>query len=90
MRTTRVVSISMPPEMLKETERLAREEDRTVSELIREAVRCYRHERRWRRTLAYGRARAKALGIQEGDVVPLIREFRRSLRRKPTRSDAAQ
>jgi Arc/MetJ-type ribon-helix-helix transcriptional regulator len=74
--------------MLRETERLAREENRTVSELIREAVRCYRQERQWRRTLAYGRARAKALGIREGDVVPLIHEFRRS-RRKEAGGEAA-
>jgi len=80
----------MPPEMLRETERLAREENRTVSELIREAVRCYRQERQWRRTLAYGRARAKALGIRESDVAPLIREFRRSRRRKQAGSGVAR
>jgi CopG family transcriptional regulator/antitoxin EndoAI len=90
MRTTRVLSISMPPEMLREAERLAREENRTISELVREALRCYRQDRQWQQTLAYGRARARALGIRESDVVPLIHEFRRSRRRKVAARDAAK
>ena len=41
MRTTRVYSITMPPEMAKQAERLARKENRTMSELMREALRRY-------------------------------------------------
>jgi predicted DNA-binding protein len=41
MRTTKVYSITMPPEMAKEAERLARKEHRTMSELMREALRSY-------------------------------------------------
>ena len=41
MRTTRVYSITMPPEMAKQAERLAKKENRTMSELIREALRRY-------------------------------------------------
>jgi len=77
MRTTKVLSISMSPEMARETERLAHEENRTISELIRQALRGYREDRRWQRTLAYGRARARALGIKERDVVPIVRGVRR-------------
>ena len=41
MRTTKTVSISMPPAQLKAAERLAKKENRTMSELFREAFRVY-------------------------------------------------
>ena len=42
MRTTKVYSITMPPEMARQAERLAKKENRTMSELMREAFRRYR------------------------------------------------
>jgi Arc/MetJ-type ribon-helix-helix transcriptional regulator len=36
-----VYSITMPPEMAKQAERLAKKENRTMSELMREALRRY-------------------------------------------------
>jgi len=41
MRNTKVYSITMPPEMAKRVERLAKKENRTMSELMREALRRY-------------------------------------------------
>jgi Arc/MetJ-type ribon-helix-helix transcriptional regulator len=41
MRTTKTISISIPPGQLKEMTRTARRENRTMSELIREAYRRY-------------------------------------------------
>src|SRR5947207_8721643 len=41
MRTTRVYSITMPPNLAKQAERLAKKENRTMSELMREAFRRY-------------------------------------------------
>jgi predicted DNA-binding protein len=41
MRTTKGFSITMPPEMAKQAERLAKKENRTMSELMREALRRY-------------------------------------------------
>ena len=46
MRTTKVLSVSLPPEMLSRAEQLARDEDRTMSELVREALRSYEALRR--------------------------------------------
>jgi metal-responsive CopG/Arc/MetJ family transcriptional regulator len=40
-RTTATFTISLPPEMLAELERVRRQEHRTRSELIREALRRY-------------------------------------------------
>jgi predicted transcriptional regulator len=41
MRTSKVLSVSLPPEMLSRVENLARTEDRTVNELVRETIRTY-------------------------------------------------
>jgi Arc/MetJ-type ribon-helix-helix transcriptional regulator len=41
MRNTKVYSITMPPEMARQAELLARKEHRTMSELMREALRRY-------------------------------------------------
>jgi hypothetical protein len=45
MRSTRNVSITMPTAMVKEAERLAKHEKRTMSELLREAFRQYKERR---------------------------------------------
>jgi metal-responsive CopG/Arc/MetJ family transcriptional regulator len=45
MRTSRTLSVSMPPAQLKQVERLARKENRTLSELVREALRQYQQKR---------------------------------------------
>ena len=41
MRTSKVLSVSLPAEMLSRVEKMARVEDRTMSELVREALRAY-------------------------------------------------
>lgn len=45
MRNTKVYSITMPPEMAQQAERLAKQESRTMSELMREAFRRYQVEK---------------------------------------------
>ena len=47
MRTTQTWTVSLPPNLLRDAERAAKEEDRTKSELVREALRLYIEERRW-------------------------------------------
>jgi Arc/MetJ-type ribon-helix-helix transcriptional regulator len=41
VRTTKTISISLPPKQLKAAERIAKRENRTMSELVREALRRY-------------------------------------------------
>ena len=86
MRNTRVVSISLPAEMLTEAEALAKEENRTMSELVREALRAYKREREaWRGLLDYGKAKGRAAGVKnEDDAVRAVREFRQNKRRLKT------
>ena len=76
MRTTRVMSLSLPPKLLREAERLARREGRTRSELLREALRRYVADSRWRELREFGRSQARKLRIDEADVEQLIAEYR--------------
>ncbi|MGO9605812.1 MAG: CopG family ribbon-helix-helix protein [Candidatus Binataceae bacterium] len=76
MRTTKVTSLSLPPKLLREAERLARREGRTKSELLREALRRYVADSRWRQLQEFGRSQARKLGIEEVDVERLVTEYR--------------
>src|ERR1700722_10975134 len=76
MRTTTGISITLPPEMLKRAKKLAGKENRTMSELIREAFREYERKRRWDEINDYGKAKAAQLSITEEDVPRVVKEFR--------------
>jgi CopG family transcriptional regulator / antitoxin EndoAI len=82
MRTTKTLSVSLPPEQLKEMEKLAKKENRTMSELIREALRRYQYQQQLQEIRVRARAKADELGITEADVVPLIHQFRKERREK--------
>ena len=86
MRTTAPVSITLPAEMLKRAKRLAQIENRTMSELMREAYREYERKRRWDEVNDYGREKAAALGITEKDVPRIVKEWRKEQREKANRS----
>jgi CopG family transcriptional regulator / antitoxin EndoAI len=78
MRTTPTLTVSLSPDLLREAERTAREENRTKSELVREALRFYIEERRWRKIQREINARAQAIGItSEEDVDRLIHSMRK-------------
>ena len=47
-RNTETITFSLPPEMAQRLRQVAEEEDRTVSALLREAIRLYMEEREWR------------------------------------------
>ena len=48
-RNTETITFSLPPEMAQRLRQVVREEERTVSELLREAIRLYMEEREWRK-----------------------------------------
>jgi predicted transcriptional regulator len=85
MRSTKTLSVTLPPEMLSRAEKLARKENRTMSELVREALRYYERQRWWEETTAYGQSRARALGIGEQDIEQLVHEARRDNRNRRRR-----
>ena len=80
MRTTKVLSVTLPDEMLKQAKRRAKLENRTMSELVSEALRRYEWSEFLRETQEYGRKRAAELGITEADVSRLIKESRQEQR----------
>ena len=77
MATTRVRSLSLPSDLVREAERLAKQEGRTKTEVLREALRRYGEERRWRGLQRYGAGRARKVGLRAPDVERAIQEFRR-------------
>ncbi|MCX6089919.1 MAG: ribbon-helix-helix protein, CopG family [Candidatus Atribacteria bacterium] len=77
MRTSKIQSLSLPPEMAREMEKLAREEGMTKSELFREALRQYIRKNKWDKIREYGIQKAIELGIEsEEDIEKLIDEYR--------------
>jgi len=72
--------ISLPKAQLQDMEEMARKENLTLSELIRNAYRGYRYRRTLKGLNESGRAVAADLGIAETDVVPIIRQFRKDRR----------
>lgn len=76
-RTTRTVTLSLPPEMADKIEELMKKEGRTRSELLREALRQYVEDREWREILRYGRMKAKEKGITEDQVEDIVDAYRK-------------
>ena len=66
-RTTEIITISLPPEMAEQVRELMKEEDRTMSGLIREALRLYMDEREWLRRERRHRAEARRNEQQEAE-----------------------
>ncbi len=58
-RNTDTITFSLPPEMARTLRQVVEEEDRTVSELLREAIRLYMEEREWRRRERLERLRSR-------------------------------
>ncbi|MGB4782551.1 CopG family ribbon-helix-helix protein [Candidatus Methylomirabilis sp.] len=78
MRTTKTWTISLPPKLVREAERTAKEEHRTKSELVREALRLYLEDQQWRTLQRKTALQAQALGIRtEEDVDRLVHAIRK-------------
>ena len=79
-RTTKTMSVSLSPEMVKEVERLATIENKSKSQLFRDMFTLYeemQQERRWQNVRRAGTRAVKRLGItSEEDIDKLIHEVR--------------
>jgi len=58
-RKTKTITFSLPPEMAEQVQNVMKEEGRTMSELIREALRNYIEEREWLRAIRYERLKER-------------------------------
>ena len=82
MRTTKPITVSLPVDLLQETQRIAREEARTRSELIRDALQQYLASRRWRCLRQWGAETAERLGLKtEADLQRLLDDVRAERRK---------
>ena len=95
MATRRLITISLPPLLLKQTEQLAREERRTKSELLREAFRFYVETRTVRRAAMRDRAlavidavQARTKGVGSNEIRTIVREAVAAARRAKRRARA--
>jgi CopG family transcriptional regulator / antitoxin EndoAI len=85
MRTTKPITVSLPLDLLQETQRVALEEARTRTDLIRDALRQYLASRRWQRLREWGSETAERLGLKtEADLQRLL-DTARASRKKATR-----
>ena len=75
-RTTKTITFSLLPEMAEKAQQVMKEEGRTMSELIREALRTYIEEREWRRMVRHRALKAREQGIGPEDVERLVDEHR--------------
>ncbi|MYC06783.1 MAG: ribbon-helix-helix protein, CopG family [Chloroflexi bacterium] len=64
-RNTATITFSLSPEMAQELREVVKEEDRTVSELLREAIRLYMEEREWRIRERMERLRSRQKGQEQ-------------------------
>lgn len=76
-QASQTVTISLPPKMIGDIQRVMKEEGRTKSELFREALRHYFEEQEWKKILRYGRKQALKREITEDQVENIVDAYRR-------------
>ena len=77
MAMVQALTLSLPDNLRAEIEKVARAEDRTVNEVLAEAVDRYIKDKQWQRLRSYGRQKARERGIKVGHAQRLITESRR-------------
>ena len=74
-RTTKILNISLSKELYEKIEDIASQENRTKSELVREAFRQYSASRNWSKIRQWGDETARKLQIRdEQDIDKILHE----------------
>lgn len=63
-RSRKAITFSLPPKMDEQVRRFIQEEDRTMSEFLREAIRLYMDEQEWLRSERRKRAKARRRDLE--------------------------
>ena len=63
-RKRKAITFSLPPEMDEQVRQFIQEEDRTMSEFLREAIRLYLDEQEWLRRERRQRAEARRKAME--------------------------
>jgi CopG family transcriptional regulator/antitoxin EndoAI len=79
-RSTKTITFSLSPAIADRVDQVMKQQGRSRSELVREALLRYIEECEWRQLFQYGEQRARALGIGPEDVSPLVEEYRAEVR----------
>ncbi len=74
-RATKTITFSLPPEMANRVDEVVRQQGKSRSELLRDALVRYIEDCEWQQLLRYGERRARALGIGPEDVSSLVDEY---------------
>jgi hypothetical protein len=80
MKSETVIDTLVPPRLVPEITAAADEDQREAGDLVGEALEIYLKNRRWRRLVERGQARARELGLIEADLPQLIAESRQERR----------
>jgi CopG family transcriptional regulator/antitoxin EndoAI len=72
----KILSVSLPDELMRETEQLALAQGKTKSDLVRDALRRQVQLGQLRELQRYGRRRAEERGIGPEDTETLVDELR--------------
>lgn len=75
---TNTVNISFQSDLLKKIDKVAKDESRTRSELIREAARMYIDKKnKWKEIFEFGDSIQKTKNLSESDVLKEIKSLRK-------------
>ena len=75
-RTTKTITFSLPPDMADRVNEAMKQQGRSRSEFLREALLRYIEECEWRQLTQYGERKARERGIGPEDVASLVDEYR--------------
>ena len=75
-RSTKTITFSLPPDMADRVDQVMKQQGRSRSELLRDALVRYIEECEWRDLLEYGERAAREQGLSPEDVGPLVEEYR--------------
>ncbi len=79
---TSTVNIAFRKDLLKQIDKIAKEESRSRSELIREAARMYIDRKsKWMEIFKYGDKKAGMMNISEEDILTEVKKYRKSKRK---------
>ena len=71
------VNISFNKDLLSQIDRVAKEEARSRSELIREAARLYiNRKKQWKNIFSFGKKQVRALSLKAADIPSAINAYR--------------
>jgi len=81
MAPRQIKSLTLPERLRIEIEKVAKAQERSVNEVLAEAVDWYVKDKQWASLKQYGREKARQTGIGEDDVDRLIAESRNPMSR---------